>query len=150
MTYLIRRAKPEEAKVLTEIALRSKAYWGYSAELIQLWTPELEVTPEMIENGISFVAELDSVIKGFWCRPAVEELSDGRLFIEPSEISKGCGKALWNAVMKEAKHRGLRYLTWEGDPNAAGFYLKMGARQIGTVESKVVPGRMLPILRFYL
>lgn len=60
-----------------------------------------------------------------------EEISDGRLFIESSEINKSCGKALWNAVMIEAKHCGRRYLTWKGDPNAAGFYLKMGAKQIG-------------------
>jgi hypothetical protein len=30
------------------------------------------------------------------------------------------------------------------DPNAAGFYVKMGARRVGEVESVAVKGRMLP------
>ncbi len=150
MHYYLRKAKPEDAPLLTEIALRSKAYWGYAPELIDLWHPELEVTSEMIENTISFVVEEHGEIKGFWCRPAMEELSDGRLFISPESIGKGYGKILWHAVMTEAKKLNLRYLTWEGDPNALGFYLKMGAKQIGSIESKFLPGRMLPILRFYL
>jgi GNAT superfamily N-acetyltransferase len=150
MTSIIRRAKPDEAFELSEIALRSKAYWGYPDELIELWRPELEVTPAMIKKNISFIVEEKSGIQGFWVRPAVEELSDGRLFIEPDAIGKGHGRSLWMAVMEEAKKRELEYMTWEGDPNALGFYLKMGAIQIGSIESKFVPGRLLPILRCYL
>lgn len=150
MTSIIRRAKPDEANELSEIALRSKAYWGYPDELIELWRSELEVTPAMIKKGISFVVEEKSGIQGFWIRPAVEELSDGRLFIEPNAIGKGHGRSLWIAVTEEAKKRRLEYLTWEGDPNALGFYFKMGAVQIGSIESKFLPGRLFPILRYYL
>ncbi len=52
--------------------------------------------------------------------------------------------------MSEAKARGLQYLTWDADPNALGFYKKMGAEKIGEKASSIVPGRKLPIMRFYL
>ncbi len=31
----IRRAKPEEAQLLTELCMRSKAYWGYDAAFLE-------------------------------------------------------------------------------------------------------------------
>ena len=33
----------------------------------------------------------------------------------------------------------------ESDPNAAGFYARMGARRVGEVPSKAMAGRMLPV-----
>ena len=32
------------------------------------------------------------------------------------------------------------------DPNAEGFYLRMGARRVGEEDSEVVDGRRLPIM----
>ena len=34
---MITKAIISDAKILTEIALKSKAYWGYSSELITSW-----------------------------------------------------------------------------------------------------------------
>ncbi len=147
---LIREAKPGEAKLLTNIALQSKAHWGYSQDLIELWRSELEVTSELITNSICFVVEVDGQVKGFWCRIPKEGLSKGRYYIEPESIGKGYGKLLWSAVTVKAKELKVKYLTWESDPNAVGFYLKMGAKQIGTTDSKIVPGTKTPIMRIYL
>jgi hypothetical protein len=36
------------------------------------------------------------------------------------------------------------------DPHAEGFYLKLGARRIGSRVSDLEPGRQLPLLRFAL
>ena len=147
---VIRAAKPSEAKELTKLAIRSKAHWGYSDDLIEKWLPELEVTPDFINSSISFVVEVDGQIKGFWCRTPKEGLSEGRYFIEPDSLRLGYGKLLWEAVITKAKELKLKYLTWEADPNSVGFYLKMGAKQIGTINSNIVPGRKLPIMRFYI
>ncbi len=147
---VVREAKPQDAKVLTNIALRSKAHWGYSPELIDQWRPELEVTSELILNSICFVVEVDGEVKGFWCRAPKEGLSEGRYYIEPEAIRQGYGRMLWAPVTTKAKELKVKYLTWETDPNAVGFYLKMGAKQIGTTDSKIVPGTKTPIMRLYL
>jgi GNAT superfamily N-acetyltransferase len=146
---VIREAKASEADQLTDLAKRSKAHWGYPQELIEKWHSELVVTPELIMSSISLVVEVDGQIKGFWCRTPKEGLSEGRYFIDPDSIRLGYGKLLWDAVIVKAKELKLKYLTWESDPNAVGFYLKMGARQIGTTNSNIVPGRVIPIMRYY-
>lgn len=147
---VVREAKPAEAKLLTSIAMRSKAHWGYSDDLIHQWLPELEVTSELISSSICFVVEVDGEIAGFWCREPKEGLSKGRYYIEPKFIRHGYGKLLWTAVTTKAKELKVKYLTWECDPNAVGFYLKMGAKQIGTTDSKIVLGTKTPIMRLYL
>lgn len=150
MNINLRTARPQDAALLTEIAVRSKKYWGYSDALITAWMPELTVTPEFIDESIGYVVEEEGRIAGFWCRSAREELAEGLLFIEPRDIGKGYGRLLWHSVMTEAQARGLQYLTWLSDPNAAAFYEKMGAKKIGEHASQVVPGRTLPIMRYEL
>lgn len=143
----IERAEPGDCDELTKLAFRSKAHWGYDKKLLDAWRDELSVSESMISEFISYKAEKDGKIIGFWCREPKEELSEGRLFVDPDSIGTGVGKLLWTAVMNEARSLGLRFLTWEADPNAEAFYKKMGAIKIEEKESPVVPGRMLPIMR---
>ena len=43
-------AEITDAKQLTKIALQSKAFWGYSDELIANWKDDLTVTLKMIRK----------------------------------------------------------------------------------------------------
>lgn len=94
--YQVRQARPSEAEEMTHLSFRSKAYWGYPEEWIELWRKDLSVTSEMLEKYIAFVVECDGQIVGFWCRDPVqsEEVSHGLLFIEPNHMGKGCAKML--------------------------------------------------------
>ena len=47
---MIIKAAPYDAEKLTEIALKSKAFWGYSDEQIESWREDLTVTPKMFEE----------------------------------------------------------------------------------------------------
>lgn len=107
--YHIRPALPSEAETLSTLAFISKAYWGYPKEWLEAWKDELAVTPEMIQNSISFVAELDGQVVGFWCRAAADSLepSVGRLFIHPDHMKQGLGRRLWDAVRENAPDRSL-------------------------------------------
>ena len=53
----IRRATGTDAPALSALALRSKAHWGYSAELLSLWSGELEISADFIHQNPVFVAE---------------------------------------------------------------------------------------------
>ena len=150
MKITIRKPNAGESIFLSELALKSKAHWGYNQKLIEAWRKELIVSEEMLKTFITYVAFDGNKIIGFWSREPVEKLSAGRLFIDPEYIGKGIGKLLWSSVMKEAKNRGLKCLIWEADPNAEPFYLKMGAKRINLKKSSVVPDRMIPIMRFDL
>jgi GNAT superfamily N-acetyltransferase len=150
--YIIRPAQEEEAATLTELALRAKAYWGYSAEFMAAARPEMTVTPAMIRVHWVMLAATPSTRLGFYQlrdqRDGVMELVD--LFIDPPFIGHGVGRALWQDAVARARALGYHTLVWESDPHAAGFYTRMGARQTGATESPIQPGRMLPRFTYTL
>jgi hypothetical protein len=55
---LIRPASISEAARLSELVMRSKAYWGYSPEFLEQAAPELTVSEQEIADGKVSVAEL--------------------------------------------------------------------------------------------
>jgi GNAT superfamily N-acetyltransferase len=73
-----------------------------------------------------------------------------KLFVEPSALRSGTGNALLAWATEVAKKLGATRLTIEADPDAAPFYRKMGAYDVGQAPSGSVPGRMLPKLAMNL
>jgi len=67
MVIKIRDAVPNEAEHLSDIAMRSKAYWGYSDAFLEKCRDELSVQPFDIEdrNFQYSVGLLKSEIVGF-------------------------------------------------------------------------------------
>lgn len=56
------------------------------------------------------------------------------------------GRLLLQWAVETARQYGAGRIEIDADPDAAGFYERMGARQTGTVPSASIPGRMLPRL----
>jgi GNAT superfamily N-acetyltransferase len=148
----IRAARPGEAALLSGIAYRSKAHWGYSDEFMAAARDDLIVTEAQVAAEIIHVLEQDGEVKGFYklreVTPDRVELTD--LFMEPSGIGRGWGRLLWGHAVATATRLGYTQMTWESDPNAEGFYLHMGGERVGAVESSVEPGRSLPRMRYWL
>lgn len=146
----VRPALPADASMLTELALRAKAHWGYSAELLELWRPQLTITPEIIERQSTWVCEDCGSIRGF-C--SIESTGDSaeleHLWVDPDAMGRGIGRALLVHALAEARACGVRSLRAESDPHAAGFYLRMGASPAGEADSTPT-GRKLPVLSFDL
>ena len=153
MVPKIRKARPDECGALTEIAMRSKAHWGYSAEFMTNVRADLEVRAEKFMPGFHvYVLETESEMIGFCSlRPENAEtviLDD--LFIEPQHIGHGYGKQLWDHSLLVAQSLGYRKLTLVSDPYAESFYIHQGAVRIGETESNTLAGRMLPLMEFVL
>lgn len=146
----IRLSQPNDARQMTVLAKRSKAYWGYKRALIKLWQEQLTVTEEFLQKAVGVVAHLDKKMIGFWVRECKQstDVTDGFLFIAPEHIGSGCGRLMYDALKKEMYKKGIHSFVVEADPNAAGFYLKMGGKQIGQKESELIPGRFLPLIQF--
>jgi ribosomal protein S18 acetylase RimI-like enzyme len=53
------------------------------------------------------------------------------LFVLPDYIGQGIGNRLFQHAVELARRRGYKILQLESDPNAVGFYQKMGMRKIG-------------------
>ncbi|NIR44859.1 MAG: GNAT family N-acetyltransferase [Gemmatimonadetes bacterium] len=143
----VRRARAAEAAELSELALRSKAHWGYDAEFLEACRPELTLTPELIEQQDVYVLENGGRIVGFYSLvPWKSEIELCHFFVDPPAIGRGVGRQLWDDAVERARARGHRRFLIQSDPNAEGFYRKLGAERIGLVPSQARPGRDLPLL----
>lgn len=147
----IRPARAAESDLLTELSLRSKAVWGYDPGFLARCRSVMTVKAANINSQPHYVAELGSRIAGFY---GFEPESDGvgldYMFVEPDLMGCGVGRALWRHAVATARGLGHAALIVVSDPNAEGFYLKMGCRRIGTRPSDLEPGRQLPLLRYLL
>jgi membrane protease YdiL (CAAX protease family)/N-acetylglutamate synthase-like GNAT family acetyltransferase len=146
-TLRLRAARRDEARLLSELALRSKGHWGYDQAFLDACRAELTLTPEDVETRRVTVAERDRQVVGFYALagdPPEGTLAD--LFVAPERIGTGVGRALWEHAMVAARTLGFERLTLEADPGAEPFYLAMGAHRIGSVPSGSIPGRFIPLL----
>jgi GNAT superfamily N-acetyltransferase len=144
----ITRATPDQAEILTEIALAAKRHWGYPDGWIQLWSPTLTITPDFIESHETYVAWMDEQPAGFYAvSQDGEKASVEHLWISPEYIGKGIGAALFKHMLARCKELKARVLNIESDPNAQGFYERMGARKVGEKVGEVDgKPRVLPVL----
>ena len=148
---IIRCAKPEESELLSDIAFRSKAYWGYSAEFMAACQGELTYSPETLKKHPFFLAtEANAggeIPLGFYGLVRVSEttIELEALFLDPKHIGRGIGRLLYEHALSEAKKSRAQRLTIQGDPHAKDFYLKVGAKLIDEKESGSIPGRFLPL-----
>lgn len=149
--FAIRRARPEEARRLSELALRSKAVWGYPPSFMARCRAAMRLMPAMLRANEYYVALEGREPLGFYgFEPEPEGLGLDMFFVEPAAIGRGVGRALWHHAVARARKLGAHELVAVSDPNAAGFYLKMGCRPAGARPSEVEPGRNLPVFRFAL
>ncbi len=147
----IRPARPDELDLLSDLALRSKGFWGYDDEFLEACRAELTITLNRLKTESIRVAEDDSGVIGFSAilvRGQQAELMD--LFVAPDHIGSGAGRALWDDAVEVALKQGATRLRIEADPNAEPWYRRRGATIVGEAPSASIPGRMLPVLEFHL
>jgi ribosomal protein S18 acetylase RimI-like enzyme len=148
----IRETKLSEAETLTKIAYAAKRYWNYPEVYIDLWTESLTYTPDRIKNSIVYAAILDETVLGFYVLIAtgadgVYEI-DG-LWVDPEYIGQGIGKKLFKHAAEVVQAEGGHALRLDADPNAVGFYQRMGMVKIGESPSKP-QGRLLDVMAINL
>lgn len=148
----IRPVDPREAGLLSQIALSAKAHWGYPERWMAIWAPHLTYAASYFVEHEGWVAADGGRQIGFY---TLEE-KNGHAWIEnlwvvPEYIGRGIGRQLFLHAVDRARQRGFKTLQLEADPNALGFYEKMGMRKIGERQAEVDGHpRNLPILEIDL
>ena len=135
---MIRRATPEEASTLTTIALEAKRHWGYPEHWIKHWESDLTISADFVRDHHVYVAEADGEIRGFYALCVSGDRAElEHMWVTPASIGTGIGKELFLDAMERAAALEVRGVEIVADPNAAGFYERMGATRIGEVESPI-------------
>jgi N-acetylglutamate synthase-like GNAT family acetyltransferase len=138
MDLQIRQAKPEEAALLTQIAHEAKRHWGYPESWIEQWRNDLTITPEFIATNEVFVGVFDREVAGCCALVTSDNLAElEHMWIRPQYIGSGVGRALFLRVKERAADLAIPVLELSADPNAEGFYERMGARRIGEVPAEM-------------
>lgn len=146
----VRRAGPEEAGALTELIRESKRHWGYDESLISLWNNELTLTPEFVRNNPVYVAQtLGGAVGVYGLVTESARASLEHMWVHPDAMGRGVGRLLFEHAVQNARNLGIGEIEIVSDPNAEGFYLRMGARRDGAVSSRP-RGRELPRLVYHI
>jgi GNAT superfamily N-acetyltransferase len=153
MDIKIRRAQPTEAEILTAIAHAAKRHWDYPEDWIAQWKLDLTITPEFISQNEVFVALVDGEIAGCCALVLTDSLAEiEHMWMRPEHMGTGIGRALFEHAKRRAEERGARVLELSADPNAEGFYARMGAERIGKIPAGMTghESRLLPRMRMKL
>jgi len=159
MEVKIRKARSEESSRLTQIAFSAKRYWNYPEEYFEIWKNELTISGEYINKNLVYVAEVDGTAVGFFSIVEVtEDYWAGKVFVKkgfwldnlfviPEYIGKGIGRKLMQYAESLCREKGISSLSIFSDPNARGFYEKMGAVYKGETPSSI-ENRTLPLYEY--
>jgi GNAT superfamily N-acetyltransferase len=148
MQLQIKRAAPQDAARLSAIARAAKAHWGYPSDWLSAWEPILTITPDYLRRQLVFVGALGEEPIGFYAlEPCAERWSLEHLWVAPGALGRGYGKRLFAHAIDSVRAMRPGVVVIESDPFAAGFYVRMGAWQTGTVAAPMEgdPDRRLPV-----
>jgi GNAT superfamily N-acetyltransferase len=139
---VIRPPHPDEGERLREIATAAKAHWGYDLEQVRDWAGDAD-----FKSGKDvLVAEQDGRAVGFASViPQGEVCVLDDLWIEPDAMGAGLGRDLFEAAADRGRELGARTMEWEAEPNAVGFYERLGGRFLRDSEPSEW-GRILPVM----
>jgi len=152
----INRANYSDSDILTEIAFLAKRHWNYPDEYYEIWKDELTITEKYLKQNIVYKAIYEELIVGFYS--IVENKSDfysgeilvqkgfwlEHIFIRPDYHRFGIGTKLINHAKHISEVTGIQNLLIFVDPNAKGFYDRIGAEFLYDSKSSI-PERLIPV-----
>ena len=124
----VRPAMEADHERLRELTFESKAHWGYDRDFVRAWADGLG-----FEGGCErWVAELDGeVVAWSGLTPPEKRIAVlDHLWVDPGWMGRGLGTRLFRLAADRARELGAERLEWGAEPNAVGFYEKLGGRKL--------------------
>ncbi len=144
----IRRAEPADADALSRVAFAAKEHWGYPEEWMERWRESLTISPEFVKESEVYAVFGESQPVGFYALVGEgTNMELEHLWVLPERMGLGLGRALFDHAVRRVAGLGAEVLGIEADPNAEGFYRRMGARRVGEIVYNLDSReRVLPLL----
>lgn len=144
----IREAKPDEFLDLNELAANSEAHWGYDEVFLNEFRTFYAINAEYLSENPTYVYLRDNQIVAFYSLVLKGRFCELEYFYVRSDfIGKGIGAALWDHMLKRCSLLEIEVITLVTNPEAKGFYEKMGAIHSGEIASFLKKDRLIP--KFY-
>ena len=146
---LVRRAVAADAQALTGLTRSSSAYVGQYSAILE----GLAITPAQVERDLCYLVEDDhGGTVGYYSLIAhdggLAELD--LLFVADHAQGGGLGALLFRHMVNVAREHGFTRVRIVSHPPAEPFYLRMGARRVGSQppQGRVTWAR--PLLELHL
>jgi GNAT superfamily N-acetyltransferase len=144
-TTEMRDARPDERDALRDLHRRSSLVWDADRPHLMAHPEVFGVAGEAIAEGrVRVAVDAGEALLGFSVigrvRAGVCELDD--LFVDPDAMRRGIGRALVEDVVVRAASGGAREIAVTANPDAVGFY-----ERVGFVRGDMVPTRFRPGIR---
>ncbi len=151
-TLSIRKANDPDISAINQVLRLSKGYWGYDEIFMDAFMEQFALNEKYLQDNTVYVMQKNEDIVGFFSFVFHEDdsLELDLFFISPEYIGKGYGRQLWKSCCSIACELGVEAFILWADPNAEGFYTKMGCKKIGVKKSSFLPNRYPPIMQFTL
>jgi N-acetylglutamate synthase-like GNAT family acetyltransferase len=142
MDVTVRPALLADLDRVRELTVASKEHWGYDHDFVVRWAEGLTFSSPRER----WVAEERGVVVA-WA--ALVEPEDGvavldDLWVDPEDMGRGIGTRLFLLALGRARELGASRLEWGAEPNAVGFYEKMGGRYLR--DHVTSWGRVAPVM----
>lgn len=146
---MLEKAGSDDLETLNKILFESKSLWGYDREFMTEFMKCFRITEKDIDNKTSWLLKIDNKNAGFVTLDfANPELVN--FFIQPKFTGLGIGKFLWNEVIRLFSEKDIFDFKIWADPNANGFYEKMGSKVLETKLSPMGKDRMTNIYQYHI
>ena len=124
----LRPAVPDDYERVRELTHESKAHWDYDRDFVRRWADALSFESDRER----WVAELDGEIVA-WAAivpPAQGVVVLDDHWVDPDWMGRGLGSRLFRLAADRARELGAVRLEWGAEPNAVGFYEKVGGQKL--------------------
>jgi GNAT superfamily N-acetyltransferase len=131
LPFAIRRAAAADAPILTQLMHASRAYQGPYAAILQGYA----ISPAQVARDHLYLAAGSAgQVLGFYSLTQADEGAElDLMFVADAGQGTGLGARLFEHMRATARASGAREVRIVSHPPAEGFYLRMGARRIGTM-----------------
>lgn len=148
ITMEIFSAESQDLADINRIIIAAKRHWNYPEAWIQQWLPDLKVDDSTLQERAFWLlknnGETLALASCATLGNGAYELED--CWVDPEHMGVGAGKKLLEFVFAHLTGLSARELLIAADPNATGFYEKMGAQACGFRDS-TPEGRRLPLYK---
>jgi len=147
----IEKATANDNEILTVLTKKSKAYWGYSEEQIEMWSEVLTISKEYIATKSVYKLVVNNEIVGYYSffHESEETIELDNLFVWPDFIGKGFGQILMKDFLLRLENSGIKKVVLDAEPKAEKFYEKIGFVKVGEIQTSI-KDRFLPKMELLL
>jgi hypothetical protein len=110
----LQRARPDEASMLSDLALAAKGFWGYDEAFIESCRAELTFSPDDVARRHFVVAVLGALVVGFYSVDGERQAGPGPVLGDPLMRAGLQGPAIMSGRWSPPAPRGTGCYNWRG------------------------------------